>query len=546
MSPPLTRRDLIASLGAAAVAPWLSGCEENAPAAAADGKRATAPKVAFPFGVASGDPLQDAVIIWTRTTPDDGGKDVTLKWEVAEDEALTRVIQKGKAVARSEDDYTCKVDVRGLAPGRAYYYAFSAGGARSPAGRTRTAPAGLVDRLRLAVVTCSDFSRGLYNAYARIAERDDLDAVVHLGDYIYEGGRTDRVRPHDPPHKCVTLADYRRRYASYRTDTALQAVHARNPMIWVWDDHETCDGTWLGGADPKNHVNAEDGPFALRKAAALQAALEWMPIRSPDPSNPERIYRRFAFGDLAELFMLDTRRIGRDRPGEPNGPEGTGFTLTDEFADPARHLLGAEQEAWFSSALTGSRARWKLVGNQVVFAPIKLAGAPDATGASLYANPDQWDGYTPARDRILDAVQSAGVGNLVIFTGDVHAGMAFDVARDVNNPAVYDPVSGRGVFGVEFVAPSISSAGDPEDPDDAEELVEQLAVGNADLLRVANPHLKYIRGELNGYLLVDIDAARLRAEYWLVPWVGAPTDEESMDRAFEVRDGVAGLGPAIA
>ena len=527
----LSRRRLLAALAAAGVA-----AHPVSEALAAARRRRRRP--VFRHGVASGDPLPDRVILWTRVSG--VARAVPVEWEIARDRRFRQIVRRGEAVARPARDFTVKVDAKGLEAGTDYFFRFRSRGVRSPVGRTRTAPRGATSALRLVVATCGDYSRGLFNAYARIAELDDIDAVVHLGDYIYEADRKNGVRRHKPARECVTLRDYRRRYASYRADPALAAMHARHPVIWVWDDHETVDGTWRDGADPADHDPAEHGPFAARKAVALRAALEWLPIRVPDRAQPERIYREFAFGDLVDLIMIDTRRIGRDRQGEGN-VEGEFFRQTGEFADPARQLLGAEQEQWLIDRLAASRARWRLLGNQVVFSPIKVAGAPEAAGTSVYANPDQWDGYAPARRRVLDALEQHEIADLVVLTGDVHASMAYEITDDPNNPAAYDPATGRGSYGVEFVAPSISSAGDPQDPEDVEGVVERLMQDGGDALRVPNPHLKYIEARRNGYLLLDVGAEQLRAEYWLVPTVTRPTDEQELAQAFTVSRGAPRL-----
>ena len=542
MAPPLTRRRFVHSVGALAAAPLLPGCEDSP--RSDDASTAPQPQpetAAFAHGVASGDPLPDAVMLWTRVTVPAGTARFAVRWIIAHDEGLADVVATGSAGTGAEHDYTVKVDASGLGPGTAYWYGFevaTAGGTmRSPLGRTRTAPAmdADPDALRFAVVTCADYTRGLYNAYARVAELDDITAVIHLGDYIYENDRQNRVRPHDPPVELRVLSDYRRRYASYRETPELQAVHARHPMIWVWDDHETCDGTWREGADPSNHDEAEDGPFADRKAAALQAALEWMPIRSPDPDVPERIYRSFRFGRLADLAMLDTRRIGRDRQVEPNlGPL---FTQTGDFADPERHILGVTQEQWLSDHFANGASTWRLIGNQVVFSPLLAAGTPDALNLSLYANPDQWDGYAPARERVLAMME--GHDNVVVLTGDVHASMAFDIAADPVNPLVYDGLSGRGSHGVEFVTPSISSGGEAEEqPDGLDEWLERLLIGNAGVLRLTNPHLKLFEAVGCGYMTLDVRREALRAEYWLVPTVMEETAEQTLRFAFDVAAGV--------
>ncbi len=508
------------------------------------------PNGIFQHAVASGDPLPDRVMIWTRiTVPRDHTGLVDVEWMMFADAQAQVVVASGQTRTDAERDFTVKVDVGNLAPGTRYFYGFRALGESSPTGRTRTAPAGSPEALNLAVITCGDYTRGLFHVYRRVAERDDLDAVIHLGDAIYEHGKTDKVRPHDPPVECRTVDEYRRRYASYREDADQAAMYQQHPVIWVWDDHETCDGTWMHGADPSNHDPDEDGDFEARKLAARQAVFEWMPIRLPDPANPERIYRRFAFGDLVDLFMLDTRRIGRDKQAESDeflsefgAPV---FAQQGEFADPGRHILGAEQEQWLIDGLNSSRARWTVLGNQVVFSQLKLVGAPNATGLSLYLNPDQWDGYAAARERIFDAIEAANLRNLIVLTGDVHAAAACEISRDPNNPAVYLPGTGVGSLGVEFVTTSISSASDPKPPNDFDDALERLVVMAGDALTASNPHLRYVKAELNGYLLLNISAESLRAEFWTVPFVTEPTDEQMLDQRFTVTSGSPVLLPEL-
>ncbi len=290
--------------------------------------------------------------------------------------------------------------------------------------------------------------------------------MIHLGDYIYENGNTDngntnKVQPQEPPGKLRTLDEYRARYASYRAEPDLQTLHRRQAMIWVWDDHEFVNDAWREGSSSGAHDDAEDGPFADRAATALQAPLEWMPIRSPDPAEPLRIYRDFAFGDLADLLMIDTRRIGRDAPPESNALfEGIGVVAeTSEAADPARQLLGAEQAAWLAERLATRTARWRLLGNQVMFSPLKLVGAVRASRLSLYMSADKWDGYFAARDRVLAMMRATG--NVIVLTGDAHESYTFEVTDDPNNLLAYGRTDGRGAAAVEFVVPSITSRGDP-------------------------------------------------------------------------------------
>ena len=538
MAPP-TRREFLRHAGTAMAGltvPWIAGCGDGrAPGDSGLPAGEAGPPIAtFQHGVASGDPLHDRVILWTRVTPAvPGGASVT--WTLGTDPEISQVLASGTVGTGPGRDYTVKVDASGLAPDTIYYYRFAVGGAVSPTGRTRTAPLGGVSALKFAVVTCGDFSRGFFQAYARVAERDDLNAVIHLGDYIYENGNTDRVRPHEPPHEVRTLDGYRSRYSSYRREPQLAALHARHPMIWVWDDHETVNDAWREGSD--DHDDAEDGPFPARAAAALQAALEWMPIRSPDSSNPLRIYRSFAFGDLVDLIMIDTRRIGRDRPPQTNALfQDIGVvTESGEAADPARQMLGLEQEAWLAGQFAASTAHWRLLGNQVIFSPLKVLGTPRATGTSLYLSADKWDGYFAARDRVLDMMRATN--NVVVLTGDAHESYAFEVTPDPNNPLAYNPLTGAGALAVEFLTPAITSRGDPADTDSLTGVLDAGADAFERLLQVTNPHLKYFENTLNGYVMLDITMDRVNAEFWHVPMVTEPTEEQALGAAFTVASG---------
>lgn len=531
--PPVSRRDLLKAAAAASLTPLLSACGDSPPAQS----DTPAPGGQFLHGVASGDPLGNAVILWTRLTPDDPEtKELPVDWLIALDPELSQVVQRGTDQARADRDYTLKLDVTGLQAGQSYYYQFRSGTRRSPLGRTRTAPDGAVESLRLGVVTCGDYARGLFNAYRRVAEREDLQAVLHLGDYIYENGRLDDVRPQVPPYEIVSLGDYRLRYATLRGDADLQELHRRHPMIWVWDDHELANNAWQGGAEA--HDPETQGDFFARRAAAFRAAHEWMPIRTPNADDLARIYRRFVFGDLVDLLMIDARQVGRDEPAAPNtlfGDTVPVFTQSGEFADESRHILGAEQEEWLVGALGASTARWKLLGNQVYFSPLKLLGLPRASGLSLFLSNDKWDGYEPARDRVLEAIAAAG--NVVILTGDAHEAYAFDVSDDPNNPLAYNPFTGEGSKAVEFVVTSTSTRGDGVLGDSLSARLQRLPDDAEQLLRLTNPHLKYYNNRLNGYTLLDIDAERVQAEFWFVPLVSQASDEESLGAVFRCDHG---------
>ena len=310
-------------------------------------------EVTFVHGVASGDPLTDRVMLWTRVTPPGP---VPVEWVMARDPGLADVVATGTTDATPEHDGTVHVDVTGLEPGTSYHYGFRAAGVSSPVGRTRTLPAH-PDRLRLAMVSCAKFNAGFFNAYARIAGRDDLDFLLHLGDYIYEASNTppksqtpgaDIGRAFDPLHECVTLDDYRTRYAQYRADPDVQLLHAAHPVVATLDDHEFADGAWRDGAAEHR---PEYGPWADRKANAFRAREEWLPVRRPAPADPERVWREVAIGDLVDLFLIDTR-TRRDEP-----------VPDPAMSDPDRTALGPEQRGWLFDRLGGSTARWRLLAN---------------------------------------------------------------------------------------------------------------------------------------------------------------------------------------
>lgn len=454
----------------------------------------------FRHGVASGDPLRDRVVLWTRVTPGAPGANIDVEWMLARDVRMSRAVARGSVRTSADRDYTVKIDPVGLEPGSTYYYRFAARGARSPIGRTRTLPARPTKRVRLAIASCSNLPFGYFNAYARIAVRPDLDAVLHLGDYIYEYGNnrygnraegdgTPFGRIPMPDREIVSLDDYRQRYAQYREDPDLQAAHRQHPFIVVWDDHESANNSWSGGA--QNH-NPEEGDWNVRRAAAVRAWQEWMPVRE-SPGGDYRLYRQFPFGDLADLMMLDTRLEGREVQAARED------VATLERA--SRQLLGAAQEEWLFEGLRDSRAAgkpWQLLGQQVMFAPQALAGAPAS-------NTDSWDGYRAARHRVFDAAAAAGVRHLVVLTGDVHSSWAYDLARNPFEPVNYDPATGRGVVGTEIVTPAITSPGGP-------------AADRIASLYATRPHLKFVAGEQQrGYVVLDVTPQRLQADWWFVP-----------------------------
>ncbi len=530
------RREFFKRSGAATVA------AAALPVALTDAQAAAAG--AFQHGVASGDPLTDRVILWTRVTPAMPKTAVSLTWVVALDPQLSRVVLRGTAKTLPARDYTVKVDAIGLQPGTTYYYRFMAEGSASPIGRTRTLPTGTVDRLRIAVASCSNHAYGYFNAYARIAERADLDLVLHLGDYLYEygAGQYGSVRTPEPVTEMVTLADYRLRHAQYKRDADLQAVHRQHPFICIWDDHEIANDSWLSGAE--NHQSATEGDYAARVAAGLQAYYEWMPIRPVDTVRLRKNWRNFRIGNLVELMMLEERLSARSQPLVATIPTafGNGFVQTGSFADESRSLLGSEQEAWLSGQLQSSPAQWKLLGQGVMFAQLKLQGAPNAQGGGVFLNPDQWDGYNPARNRVFNVLKGSSTGrpvdNMVVLTGDIHSSWAADLTQDPNNPDTatggYNPATGQGSRAVEFVGTSVSSPGVDSD----------TSGSTAGFLRSQNPHFKYINLHKRGYLLLDVTPQRVVGEFWHIDTVASLSNLQTFAAAFEVQAGTNRLVPS--
>lgn len=480
--------------------------------------------VQFRHGVASGDPLSDSVVLWTRVTPDPDREApplVVVSYEVASDPRMRRKVASGRVTTSAAVDYTVKVDVAGLLPGKTYYYRFECGATRSPLGRTKTLPVGSPDRLRLAVASCSNYPFGYFHAYRNIAERADLDAVLHLGDYLYEyangtyGDGTALGRVPQPDAEIVSLADYRQRHAQYKADSDLQEAHRQHPFITVWDDHELTNDANREGAE--NHQPDTEGDFVARRAAALQAYFEWMPIRRPGPDSSQRIYRSFAFGDLVDLLMLDTRVIGRDP--QVNACE-------KDAAAAERQLLGAEQEAWLNDQVDASTATYCFLGQQVMMA--QLLDVRQLPPCPL--NSDQWDGYPAARSRVLGRLAQRGNG--VVLTGDIHSSWASELSQDPFDPSLYNPATGEGSSAVEFVTPGVTSPG-IEDP--------ATAAGLTQLVQASHPHIKLMELTQRGYLLLDVDRDRVQAEWYHLTDVRAEDPSEAFAGAFEMREGTSQL-----
>jgi alkaline phosphatase D len=459
----------------------------------------------FLYGVASGDPLSDRVILWTHARYPDNEAAFVLRWEVAEDAAFSRLVSFGDVTASSATGHAVKVDATGLAPGRSYFYRFRLGSAHSPVGRTRTLPSSAAE-VSFAVMSCSNYPAGYFNVYAEVA-RSDVQFALHLGDYLYEyeatgyasAGAAALGRSSQPANELLTLADYRRRHAQYKSDADAKTLHARMPMIAVWDDHEIANDAWKDGAE--NHSPATEGSWAARRAAALQAYHEWMPIRTG--ADTARIYRSFNIGNLVHLHMLDARLVGRDEQisiGALAGLAGPAAqaAATAAYASPTRQMLGSEQQAWLQGQLAASTATWQVLGQQVLMGrmefPVSVLAALNSTDTSPAAvaagaaavtayltakatpaalrtptqaalmnpalnpllgyNLDAWDGYLAARETLLATARQLGK-KLVTLAGDTHNAWHSDLTlKGLANPAL------AGVkVGEEFATSSVSSPG---------------------------------------------------------------------------------------
>lgn len=500
----------------------------------------------FLHGVASGDPLADRVVIWTRVDPGpDRSRTIRVSWVVARDPALRNVVARGTTAAVAERDWCVKVDVTGLDPGTTYYYGFVSQGRSSLTGRTKTAAG--ADHLRFAVVSCSNFRAGYFNAYARIAEREDLDAVIHLGDYIYESGSasSDIGRASQPPREILTLEDYRIRYGQYRLDPDLRRLHQQYAFINVWDDHETANDSWYGGAEAHD---TDEGDWFARKNAGTRAFEEWLPIRVPDQTGRTRedalgIFRTLQYGDLADVIMVDSR-LQRDKQIEATP------AFDPENDDPKRSILGAKQEAWLATELTESKRRgtkWRIMGNGVMVGHWNAIGLPDTEnltfirGEGIALNGDQWDGYTASRKRLYDVLAGenalgAPIDDVVVLTGDIHVSFAVDLPR---NPFItdYNPVTGAGSLAVEMITPSITSTNFDDQTGAPSDGFEALVLA-------ANPHFKYAEMDSNGYVIVDITPERVQGDWFHVDAVVRPSDGEAFAAAWKTDRGANRLTPA--
>jgi len=569
----VTRRDFLAisakGIGAAVISYGLMGCSDS------DDDNSVPAQ--FLHGVASGDPAQDAVILWTRVTPDSAG-DVKVSWQVATDSAFSQLVTTGEMITNANRDYTVKIDARGLRAGQTYFYRFMTGGKTSEVGKTRTLPEGEVSSVKLAVMSCANFPAGYFNVYELAAAQDDLDAVVHLGDYIYEYARGGYASEHAaelgrevlPANELLSLSDYRTRYGQYRSDTSLQKLHAKVPFITVWDDHEVANDTWRDGAE--NH-NEGEGDFAVRKEAALQAYFEWLPIRPWREGNHEEIYRSFSYGNLVDLHMLDTRVLARDKQldyadymdASTGAFDGERFLA--DVTSTSRTLLGLTQLLWLQGTLLQATGTWQVLGQQILMGKMSLPAAiatqqmsipqyamlgalaklaaraaandPTLTAAELQYlqanqalltpeviallqlpsipyNLDAWDGYAYEREVILGTAKSKN-HNLVVIAGDTHNAWANEL-KDVNGDSV----------GVEFATSSVSSPGLEYYLNLPAEQIPATEAAIVDLV----PDLKYTNLKDRGFMTLTFTKDAVRSDWHYVSTILAKEFEEVTSRSY--------------
>jgi alkaline phosphatase D len=468
----------------------------------------------FRFGVASGDPRPDGVVLWTRLDGEVLDRSgalrlrVPVRWEISEDDSFRRIVGKGSRVATSELGHSVHVEVGGLRPQRHYWYRFTAGGEVSATGRTRTAPAvaAAIDRLRFAFVSCQHYEDGYFTAYRRIAE-EDLDFVVHLGDYIYETTRTTPVRRHESAGAVVTIDQYRSRYARYRLDPDLQAAHATSAWIVTPDDHEVTND-YAGATSPDGSPREQ---FLRQRAAAYQAYYEFMPLRRASmPAGPAmRLFRRLRFGGLAEFHVLDTRQY-RSRPACGGGRR----PLCDEALGPSQEMMGPVQEKWLMTGLRASQARWNLLANQILISQL-IQVVDDRRIVSM----DSWNGYVQPRARLLKFLDEARPANPVVLTGDIHSSWVCDLKRDFSNPS-------SAIVGTELAGTSITSGGDGDDS------------SRSDVLAL-NPHIKFFNNR-RGYVRCTLTPSTLTSDLRTLPYVSRPDAPIETRASFVVEGGRPG------
>ena len=526
MTPQVRRRSLIATGALGAGVGVLSG----APVPASAQRRSSK----FLHGVASGDPHPDSVLLWTRVTPtasatpgSGAGPSVVVRWEVAKDPKFRRVVREGTFRTGPSRDHTVKLVVGKLKPETWYYYRFHLHKHTSRVGRTRTAPLvnSTPDHVRLGVVSCANLQAGWFTAYRGLVKRDDLHAIVHLGDYLYEYGPGQYgygpddvdIRSHVPAHEMVTLPDYRQRHAQYKQDPDLQDLHAKYPWVITWDDHEVANDQWSAGAE--NH-NPGEGDYANRRMQAHRAYDEWMPVRMNDTaklSDGDRLFRRIQFGRLAELSMLDLRtyRSGQVVTAAPTPVP----TAQAEVSDPKRTITGAQQMEFLKTSLSNNRVQWKVIGNPVMIAPVNVGALPqqlidpvnDVTHLlpqdGFPYNVDQWDGYTADRREVFKHIRNHQVNDALFITGDIHSGWAAELPYDASTYPNGDSA------GVEFVCTSVTSANLKDilhaPPRTASLAVEAAIIAN-------NRHIKYLDFDSHGFSVLDLTSQRAQMDWFVI------------------------------
>ena len=492
----------------------------------------------FQHGVASGDPLQDRVILWTRLTLPDQ-EDQQLAWAIATDPQFRNVVGSGTAMACADEDHTVRVDATGLKPGLHYYYRFHALGQTSPMGRTTSLPRDNVRHIRFAQVSCAGFNAGFFNAYARIADREDLDFLLHLGDYIY--GTADippasqapgeaSGRCFEPVHECKTLQDYRTRYNQYHRDPDVQRMHASLPILSTVGEHEFAEGAWRGGAN--HHNPRRDGPWPERVRNALRVRCEWLPIRLPDPADLFRVYRSVRLGKLADLLLLDTC-VHRDQPVQP-----------PEMNDPNRSELGLAQRKWLFDELDHSTAAWRILGNPSIFGTTWKKDLSDSarlpfvkTGLiasdGLGPDYDQWDGYPAERYLLMRRMRDHKLGNFIVLGSDICIGLAQVLKMDPFDPA-------QKAIAVECINTSVT-ARNFDDLMGWEPRTKSLAY-EQELLELF-PGMNYLDLDSHGYNIVDLTPERVQVEWWYVDTVQKRTHNEQRGAAFTIESGTPALVP---
>jgi len=576
----LTRRDFLIlsakGIGFAVVSTGLMGCDPT------DGDRDV--EVEFLHGVASGDPSQDSIILWTRVTPKESAT-ISVTWEIATDSAFNHIVHNGSTQTTQANDYTVKIDAINLEAGREYFYRFHANGKTSNTGKTKTLPEGVVNSVKLAVLSCANYPAGFFNVYNFASQIQNIDAAIHLGDYIYEypvGGYASEHaaqinREVLPATELFSLSDYRTRYAQYREDEELQLVHASMPFITVWDDHEVANDTFKDGAE--NH-NDNEGSFENRKLAALQAYFEWLPIRPIQEGNHSEIYRSFRFGDLVDLHMLDTRVLARDQQlsftdyVDPTSDAFNSNQFQSDIQNASRTMLGQQQLTWLESQFSDSQATWQVLGQQVLMGKMYLPGAVAigamsveqyselgslaALGAKIQANDpsltpeqiayfvenqdklsdavlaqlqlpnmpynlDAWDGYANERESIFQLAKSNN-HNLIVLAGDTHNAWCNNLVTE----------NGEHV-GVEFATASVSSPGLESYLSIAQEAAPAFEAGITALIE----NLEYCNLYDRGVMVITFTATKATSQWYFVDTI-LDRNYITLDARFKQMEVVAG------